>query len=124
MQHEIFLVVSTQPTCRRLEDDMEWTRMETKLDLAWFTRQLRTVLISLFDPSVIRHSPLAELFEVVLRHNPMFALQYIILNAIEALKPNESMPASSRNCLARLPPIREPVPAAAMIATFIRVNNE
>ena len=38
--------------------------METKLDLAWFTRQLRTVLISLFDPSVIRHSPLAELFEV------------------------------------------------------------
>lgn len=72
-------------------------KVEIPLDLAWFTRQLRTALVSLYDPSTIRHSPLAELFEVERRHNPMFALQYIILNAIEALKPTESMPASSRN---------------------------
>lgn len=71
--------------------------MEIPLDLAWFTRQLRLALVSLYDPSAIRHSPLAKLFEVERRHNPMFALQYIILNAIEALKPTESMPASSRN---------------------------
>ncbi|MCL4300159.1 MAG: response regulator [Anaerolineae bacterium] len=76
---------------------MKRERVETPLDLAWFTRQLRMVLISLYDPSTIRHSPLAELFDVERRHNPMFALQYIILNAIEALKPTESMPASSRN---------------------------
>ncbi|HXW01620.1 MAG TPA: hypothetical protein VEC93_24630, partial [Anaerolineae bacterium] len=71
--------------------------METKLDLVWFARQLRTALISLYDPSIIRTSPLAGLFEVERRHNPMFALQYIMLNAIEALKPNESMPPGSRN---------------------------
>lgn len=76
---------------------MKRERVETPLDLVWFTRQLRMVLISLYDPSTIRHSPLAELFDVERRHNPMFALQYIILNAVEALKPNESMPASSRN---------------------------
>lgn len=71
--------------------------MEAKLDLAWFTRQLRLALVSLYDPSIIRHSPLTALFEVERRHNPMFALQYIILNAIEALKPTESMPSGSRN---------------------------
>jgi CheY-like chemotaxis protein len=76
---------------------MEIEAMEAELDMARFTRQLRVVLVSLYDPSVIRHSPLAELFEVERRHNPMFALQYIILNAIEALKPNESMPLGSRN---------------------------
>ncbi len=71
--------------------------IEAKTDLAWFTRQLRLALVSLYDPSIIRNSPLTELFEVERRHNPMFALQYIILNAIEALKPNESMPPVSRN---------------------------
>jgi CheY-like chemotaxis protein len=76
---------------------MEIEGMETKLDLAWFTRQLRTALVSLYDPPVIRNSPLTALFEVERRHNPMFALQYIILNAIEALKPNEAMPSGSRN---------------------------
>jgi signal transduction histidine kinase len=76
---------------------MKSEKMEIPLDLAWFTHQLRLALVSLYDPSTIRHSPLAKLFEVERRHNPMFALQYIILNAIEALKPNESMPPSSRN---------------------------
>lgn len=71
--------------------------MEAPLDLAWFTRQLRLVLVSLYDPSTIRNSPLAELFEVERRHNPMFALQYVFLNAIEALKPKEGMPPGSRN---------------------------
>lgn len=71
--------------------------MEAELDMARFTRQLRTVLVSLYNPSVIRNSPLAQLFEVDRRHNPMFALQYIILNAIEALKPNEGMPSGSKN---------------------------
>lgn len=66
-------------------------------DLAWFTHQLRLALASLYDPSIIRNSPLAELFEVERRHNPMFAVQYIILNAIEALKPKEGMPPGSRN---------------------------
>lgn len=76
---------------------MEIEEMEVNVDLVWFTRQLRLVLISLYDPSVIRTSPLTELFEVEQRRNPMFALQYLILNAIEALKPNSTMPATSRN---------------------------
>jgi len=76
---------------------MERERLETNLKLVWFTRQLRTALVSLFDPAVIRHSPLVELFEAERRRNPMFALQYILLNAIEALKPTESMPPGSRN---------------------------
>jgi CheY-like chemotaxis protein len=76
---------------------MEIEEMGAEVNLAWFTRQLRLALISLYDPSIIRNSPLAELFEVERRHNPMFALQYLILNAIEALKPTTSMPAGSRN---------------------------
>ena len=71
--------------------------MKAPVDLAWFTSQLRLALGSLYDPSIIRNSPLAALFEVERRHNPMFALQYIILNAIEALKPKEGMPPGSRN---------------------------
>ena len=76
---------------------MKIERMENPLDLAWFTRQLRRALVALYEPSIIRDSSLAELFEVERRRNPMFALQYIILNAIEALKPSESMPSSSKN---------------------------
>lgn len=71
--------------------------MESKLDLVWFTRQLRTVLTSLYDPGVIHNSPLTRLFEIDQRHNPMFAMQYIVLDAIEALKPDESTPRGSRN---------------------------
>ena len=76
---------------------MKIERMENPLDLAWFPRQLRRALVALYEPSIIRDSSLAELFEVERRRNPMFALQYIILNAIEALKPSESMPSSSKN---------------------------
>ncbi|MBN1220030.1 MAG: response regulator [Anaerolineae bacterium] len=71
--------------------------MEPELDLAWFTRQLRTILSSLYDPAVIHNSPLTRLFEIDQRRNPMFAMQYIVLDAIEALKPAENTPHGSRN---------------------------
>jgi CheY-like chemotaxis protein len=71
--------------------------MDSKLDLVWFTHQLRMVLVSLYDPAVIHNSPLAKLFEIDQRCNPMFAMQYIMLDAIEALKPDESTPHGSRN---------------------------
>lgn len=71
--------------------------MEVESDLAWFARELRTVLTSLYDPAVIHNSPLTKLFEIDQRPNPMFAMQYIMLDAIEALKPDESTPLGSRN---------------------------
>ncbi|MBN1994087.1 MAG: response regulator, partial [Anaerolineae bacterium] len=71
--------------------------MASKLDLVWFTHQLRAVLASLYDPAVIHNSPLAKLFEIDRRRNPMFAMQYIVLDAIEALKPAENTPHGSRN---------------------------
>jgi CheY-like chemotaxis protein len=71
--------------------------IEVESDLTWFTRELRTILTSLYDPAVIHNSLLSKLFEIDQRHNPMFAMQYIILDAIEALKPTESTPHGSRN---------------------------
>lgn len=71
--------------------------MDSNMDMAWFTRQLRLVLGSLYDPSTIRNSPLTQLFGVAeQRRNPMFALQHLILNGIEALKPKANLPPGSR----------------------------
>jgi CheY-like chemotaxis protein/transcriptional regulator with XRE-family HTH domain len=70
--------------------------MQNKSDSEWFARHLRAALNSLYDPSVLRNSPLAELFEVNQQRSTVSELQRILIDAIESLKPNESAPSGSR----------------------------
>jgi CheY-like chemotaxis protein len=70
--------------------------MQVQLDRAWFLRHLRTVLTSLYDPSVLRDSPLVALFGLEQRTNRVSALRRSLTDAIEALRPNESTPPGAR----------------------------
>lgn len=57
-----------------------------------FVRELYRTLSHLYDPGVLRDSPLVQLFRIGQRANAMSALQRILTDAIEALKPEESVP--------------------------------
>lgn len=70
--------------------------MQTKSDRAWFERHLRAALTSLYDPSVLRSSPLAELFGVGQRGDLVSALRHILIDAIESLRPNKNTPLGSK----------------------------
>ena len=61
-----------------------------------FTRYLRAALASLYDPAVLRHSPLVGLFGVDQRDDPVSALRRILTDAIESLRPNKNTPPGSR----------------------------
>ncbi len=62
----------------------------------WFDRHLRRVLYCLYDPSVIRGSPLVELFDLTQRRDPVSALQRTLREAIEALRPAAAAPGATR----------------------------
>ncbi|GAB4540167.1 MAG: hypothetical protein Kow0063_29700 [Anaerolineae bacterium] len=70
--------------------------MKTQADRTWFLRHLRTVLTSLYDPSVLRDSPLVTLFGLEQRSNRVSALRRSLTDAIEALKPSENTPPGAR----------------------------
>jgi CheY-like chemotaxis protein len=59
---------------------------------ASFIWELRTALRNLYDPAKLRKSPLIELFEVDQRDDPSTALRRILVDAVEALKPDASVP--------------------------------
>lgn len=61
-----------------------------------FIRYLRSALHYLYDPDQLRRSPLAPLFGVAERFDTPSALQRILTEAIEALKPSDDEPAQSR----------------------------
>jgi CheY-like chemotaxis protein len=62
---------------------------------AWFHAQLRAGLTSLYNPAVLRKSPLVKVLEVEEKRNPALALQAILLEGIEALRPAIGVPAQS-----------------------------
>jgi CheY-like chemotaxis protein len=57
-----------------------------------FVRELQSALQHLYDPAELRRSPLLTLFAVGKHHNPASALQKILLDAIEALRPGDDVP--------------------------------
>ena len=61
-----------------------------------FAQHLRRALNHLYNPAVLRSSPLARLFGVDQREDRISALQRILTDAIEALKPDSSVPPKSR----------------------------
>jgi CheY-like chemotaxis protein/transcriptional regulator with XRE-family HTH domain len=62
----------------------------------WFQKQLRQVLHSLYDPRVLRESPLTGLLVPVSCGDPGAALRRAVSDAIEYLKPGPSVPADCR----------------------------
>jgi CheY-like chemotaxis protein len=62
----------------------------------WFIQQLRTALNALYDPAVLGHSLLTQVFEVDQRRDRVFALRNLLTEAIEAMRPREVAPADTR----------------------------
>ena len=60
-----------------------------------FIRELRRALNYLYDPSVLRNSPLAELLGVHDRETAASALQRILTGAIQSLEPDNAVPRGS-----------------------------
>jgi len=60
-----------------------------------FVRELGRALPHLYNPGTLRRSPLVQLFGVDQRADAISALQRILTDAIEALKPDESVPPGS-----------------------------
>ena len=70
--------------------------METRLDKEWLVRHLRTALSSLYDPVVLRNSPLAGFLGLGQRADVVSTLRRTLIEAVESLHPNESTPRDSK----------------------------
>ena len=66
------------------------------MDNPWFLRQVRTALNSLYDPSVLRNSPLVPLLGLEQRGDVVAALRRALTDAIESLQPAASTPRDSK----------------------------
>ncbi len=62
-----------------------------------FDKELRTALNALYDPAVLRGSPLIAWLGIGQQDNPIAALRRLLLEAIEALQPQEKMPSASKS---------------------------
>jgi len=62
---------------------------------ALFVRELRKALPALYDPGALRRSPLFQFFGTDQRGDEISALQRTVIEAIEALKPVDGVPAGS-----------------------------
>jgi CheY-like chemotaxis protein len=62
-----------------------------------FLKYLRDDLGHLYDPTVLRQSPLAALFGVASRFDASSALRSILTGAIKSLKPRDDEPSQSRS---------------------------
>jgi signal transduction histidine kinase len=58
----------------------------------YFLVELRRALRHLYDPTVLRHSPLLDLFSLNASANPHAALRRILTEGIQALKPGDDVP--------------------------------
>jgi CheY-like chemotaxis protein len=61
----------------------------------WFHAEVRLALNSLYNPPTLRKSPLVGVFGVQQTRNPGLALQALLLEAIEGLRPKPTAPAQS-----------------------------
>jgi len=91
------LISGCFPTRRCHEGDKVGTKVQSKSRKAQFARYLRRSLLSLYDPSVLRGSPLTDLLGVAQRDDVISALRYTLISAIESLRPNENAPSASKS---------------------------
>lgn len=62
-----------------------------------FEQELRTVLYGLYDPAILRASPLLDIFSLRQQRDPVGALRRSLTDAIEAMQPNEQMHSLSKS---------------------------
>ncbi len=70
--------------------------IESRSDNEWFARHLRAALTSLYDPVVLRNSPLAEFLGVSPKADAVSGLRRALIEAIESLHPTASTPRDSK----------------------------
>src|SRR5260221_9472815 len=63
----------------------------------WFVYHLRTVLVGLYNPAILRNSPLIQVFGLEQRADSLSRLRQILIDDIEALNTNVNTPAESSN---------------------------
>jgi CheY-like chemotaxis protein len=61
-----------------------------------FDQELKSALNGLYDPSILRESPLLAWLGVASQRDGVAALRKILLDAIESLRPNEKIPLQSK----------------------------
>ena len=71
--------------------------MNKSLSRSDFENELRKALANLYDPAVLRDSPLVGLFGLDSRDDVVFALRRTLVDAIESLRPSDDAPAHSRS---------------------------
>ena len=71
--------------------------MNKSLSRSDFENELRKALANLYDPAVLRDSPLVGQFGLDSRDDVVFALRRILVDAIESLRPSDDAPAHSRS---------------------------
>ncbi len=69
--------------------------MEPSFTLEIFLHELQNVLQNLYDPTELRKSRLVAAFGLENRPNPALALQDLVTNAIQALRPRMDVPVQS-----------------------------
>ena len=62
----------------------------------WFAQYIHEALTSLYDPSVLRYSPLIELLGIADRRNVVMALREALSNELENLQPDLQTPQDSK----------------------------
>lgn len=67
------------------------------MDKITFSHHLRTLLLSLYDPTILRNSPLLEVLPTNQQNNPGAGLQRLLIDAIDALRPDSNTPAGMRS---------------------------
>src|SRR5258706_9227504 len=82
------------PPDRRHIDDMETESSPTD-GRKWFMSHLRTALVALYSPGILRNSPLMQVFGLEQRNDVLAALRRILINDIDALNANVNVPAGS-----------------------------
>ncbi len=65
---------------------------------ASFLRELRWALNHIYDPTNLRKSPLVKLFGLERSEDPASSLRHVLVDAIERLKPDASVPPHSSAC--------------------------
>lgn len=71
-------------------------KTHTSQEKTRFMHQLRKVLAALYDPVVLRNSPLIQWLDVTQQHNAALRLRRALTEAIESLRPSETTPHGSR----------------------------
>lgn len=67
-----------------------------RLDRESFVKDLRKALVHLYDPTILLHSPLVQLFGLHQRRDIVSALRSTLVDAIERLRPGQGVPSGSQ----------------------------